>query len=288
MAKLTRRLAANATGDFYVDDSCIDCGACRWIAPETFGEGGDQAFVERQPEGADELQAALRALVSCPTASIGATGDHDVASVAASFPVVVADGVYHCGYHDEDSFGAASWFITRAEGNVLVDSPRFAGPLVRRLEALGGVELMFLTHRDDVAEHARFAAHFGCERVLHADDVTPGTRGVERQPTGDDPIALADDLLMIPVPGHTRGSACLLYRGRLLFTGDHLAFSRRLGHLYAFRDACWHDWRTQLKSMRRLAAYDFEHVLPGHGAPCSFEPAEMRRQMARCLAWMAA
>ncbi len=52
-------------------------------------------------------------------------------------------------------------------GNVLVDSPRFAGSLVRRIEEMGGVSLMFLSHRDDIADHAKFSAHFGCPRVMH-------------------------------------------------------------------------------------------------------------------------
>ena len=30
------------------------------------------------------------------------------------------------------------------------------------------------------------------------------------------------EFTIIPVPGHTAGSMCLLYRDRFLFTGDHL------------------------------------------------------------------
>ncbi len=53
----------------------------------------------------------------------------------------------------------SSYLIRHAAGNILVDSPRFAGPLVRRIEALGGIRAMFLTHRDDVADHQRFSDH---------------------------------------------------------------------------------------------------------------------------------
>lgn len=31
---------------------------------------------------------------------------------------------------------------------------------------------MFLTHQDDVADHAKWAARFGCERIIHEDDVS--------------------------------------------------------------------------------------------------------------------
>lgn len=286
MASPARRLECNVPGDFYVDSSCIDCGTCRWVAPETFDQAEEAAKVFAQPQGDEQVAAALRALVACPTASIGTTGDQDVEAAARAFPHPIAGGVYHCGYHSEDSFGAASYLITRPAGNVLVDSPRFAAPLVRGIEALGGVDLMFLTHRDDVADHERFAAHFGCERILHRDDVTEATRAVERQPEGVEPLALADDLLVIPVPGHTRGSACLLFDRRFLFSGDHVAWSRPLQRVHAFRRACWFDWETQIESMARLAGYGFEHILPGHGAPCRSPRAEMGERMAACVEWM--
>jgi glyoxylase-like metal-dependent hydrolase (beta-lactamase superfamily II) len=76
---------------------------------------------------------------------------------------------------------------------------------------------------------------------------------------------LADDLLVIPAPGHTRGHQVLLYRDMILFTGDHLAWSPESGTLIAFRDACWHSWPRQTRSMETLLAHRFEWVLPGHG-----------------------
>jgi glyoxylase-like metal-dependent hydrolase (beta-lactamase superfamily II) len=74
--------------------------------------------------------------------------------------------------------------------------------------------------------------------------------------------------------------------GRVLFTGDHLAWSDRLRNLYAFRDACWFDWRVQTESMRRLLAHRFSWVLPGHGRRCRFDEDEMPRRLAECVAWM--
>src|SRR6185436_15943209 len=99
-------------------------------------------------------------------------------------PIDGAPDIYYCGYASEDSFGATSYLIRRPEGNVLVDSPRAAKPLMDRIEELGGVALMFLSHRDDVADHGAYAARFGCQRVLHADDVGSGTRSVERKLVG--------------------------------------------------------------------------------------------------------
>jgi ferredoxin len=49
MAKLGNRRAANAAGDFYVDSSCIDCGTCRWVAPESFDAFGGKSRIYSQP-----------------------------------------------------------------------------------------------------------------------------------------------------------------------------------------------------------------------------------------------
>jgi glyoxylase-like metal-dependent hydrolase (beta-lactamase superfamily II)/ferredoxin len=286
MAQAERRLDHNAGGDFFVDATCIDCDTCRWMAPETFVQREGQASVSRQPKTEAETHRALMALVSCPTASIGAEQKHDMSGAVAALPDRIDDNVYHCGYHSESSFGATSYLIVRPEGNVLVDSPRFTKPLVRRIEELGGVATMFLTHRDDVADHAKFREHFGCERVLHEDEIRAGTRDVERPLSGLDPVPLADDLLVIPTPGHTSGSCCLLYRDKFLFTGDHLAWSESRGHIYGFRSVCWYDWDELVASTEKLTGYTFEWVLPGHGRRCHFSKEQMSGEMARALRWM--
>jgi glyoxylase-like metal-dependent hydrolase (beta-lactamase superfamily II) len=288
MASRHRRLAANAEGDFFVDDTCIDCAACRWMAPEVFDEHAGMSRVHRQPRDETARASALRALVACPTGSIGTRDKRGLAEAARAFPHPIAGGVHHCGYHSDKSFGAASYLIQRDGGNLLVDSPRYDNKLADNIEALGGVALMFLTHRDDVADHQRFQRRFGCRRVLHARDVTARTRDVEVLLRGDEPCALADDLLALPTPGHTAGSACLLYRERFLFSGDHVAYEASEDRIIAFVSACWYDWETQIRSMDRLAGYRFEHILPGHGAPCHFEADEMKRRMRACVAWMRA
>jgi glyoxylase-like metal-dependent hydrolase (beta-lactamase superfamily II)/ferredoxin len=286
MAELAQRLPENVPGDFFVDATCIDCDACRLIAPTVFHDVGSQSAVFHQPESDEELLLAQKALISCPTASIGSVDKHDMRAALATYPEVIDEDVYVCGFTSESSFGAFSYFIRRADGNVLVDSPRFSGPLVRNIAELGGVRRMLLTHQDDVADHEKYHARFGCERVLHRDDVRSHTKRVEVQPEGREPAAITSDLLMIPTPGHTKGHAVYLYRDKFLFTGDHLAWSERRGHLYAFRDACWYSWNEQIRSMERLLDYRFEHVLPGHGRPIHLPADEMRRSLERCIAWM--
>ena len=291
MANLKDRRDQNVAGDFYVDSSCIDCDTCRWVAPQIYSRYGSQSIVHHQPATDSERVAALEALLACPTASIG-TRDKptDIRTVQQKFPLPIEDNIFYCGYHSKKSFGAASYLIQRLEGNVLVDSPRFTPPLVKQLESMGGVKYMYLTHRDDVADHQKFHDHFGAQRILHADDISTGTKSVEIQPSGIEPFTIDDDLLVIPQPGHSAGHTVLFYKNKYLFTGDHLAWSARLNQLYAFRNFCWDSWTKQIESMKKLAKftqdYSFEWVLPGHGRRFSTTREEMRDRMKTCIDWM--
>src|SRR5207247_11282560 len=72
MARAAERLTDNAPGPFFVDSTCIDCGACRIVAPRHFRRGGSGlSIVHRQPETEAERTRALMALVACPPSSIG-------------------------------------------------------------------------------------------------------------------------------------------------------------------------------------------------------------------------
>ena len=290
MAQVERRLPENVSGDFFVDVSCIDCDTCRQIAPATFHDHGGQSSVHAQPATPSTTQRALMALVACPTASIGAASHLNARTGVQAFPEPIVDNVYFCGFTAEASFGAWSYLVVRAErdgGNVLVDSPRFSAPLVRQIDRLGGVRLMVLSHRDDIADHAKFAAYFECPRVMHEADGAERL-GIERVVTGEDAVGLDGELLCVPTPGHTRGHQVFLYRDKVLFTGDHLAWSPRRETLVAFRDVCWDSWAEQTRSMEKLLAYEFEWVLPGHGRIHHAPRGVMREHLRRCVTSMKA
>jgi glyoxylase-like metal-dependent hydrolase (beta-lactamase superfamily II)/ferredoxin len=285
MARISERLPENVPGGFFVDSTCIDCDLCRQLAPQTFAESrlGSRSFVFQQPASDEQRHRALMALVACPTASIGTVTKSDAAGAVKAFPEPIAGPVFFCGFASASSFGASSYFIQRPGGNVLVDSPRAARPLMRRLGAMGGVRWMFLSHRDDVADHEAFHRAFGCERVLHRDDIGRGTADVEHPVAGLLPVSLDSELTVIPVPGHTPGSAALLYR-EFLFTGDHLWGTDDGLHLSASRSVCWYSWPEQVRSIERLLDFEFEWVLPGHGRRFqAANPAAMRAELERLL-----
>lgn len=287
MAQVELSHSENIAGDFFVDTTCIDCDLCRQIAPDTFSDAGDQSVVHHQPETVGQELAALKALVTCPTASIGTLSRRSAKAAVGAYPELVDQNVYFCGFASDSSFGASSYLIVRAEGNILVDSPRFAAPLVKRIEKMGGVRMMFLTHRDDVADHHKWAHHFGATRVMHRDDITRSVEGIERVLTGGEAIELDGDSLAIPTPGHTRGHTVLLYRDRYLFSGDHLWWSESQQGLTASRSVCWYSWAEQTRSMERLLDHRFEWVLPGHGRRVHLSSSLMRKEIERCAARMA-
>ena len=109
---------ANVPGEFFVDTNCINCPTCRQIAPTIFGDADGQPVVVRQPVSDQEKLATLVALVSCPAASIGTRSALDVAPAVSALPQALADNVYYCGFASRDAFGAHSYFVRRADGNI--------------------------------------------------------------------------------------------------------------------------------------------------------------------------
>ncbi|MBG09146.1 MAG: MBL fold metallo-hydrolase [Halobacteriovoraceae bacterium] len=299
MADLKKTREQNKEGAFFVDSSCIDCGTCYWMAPDTFVNKDGQSAVFQQPSSLNEATSALRALYSCPTFSIGHKDKSPLdKEVEASFPFPIGDPkdfIYLTGFHAENSFGATSYFIERKgpEGpkNILVDSPRFFSKMAKKLYDRGGALYQFLTHRDDIADTDRYFKAFSplgkTKRIIHQDDATKDPlKSYEIILKGFEPYQLDSETVIIPVPGHTRGSCVLLYKNKYLFTGDHLAYSLKLKQLIAFKRACWYDFNIQIESMKKLLDFSFSYILPGHGAPFGTTQEKMKKELEKCIQWM--
>jgi glyoxylase-like metal-dependent hydrolase (beta-lactamase superfamily II) len=270
------RHPANAAGDWYVDTACIDCGASRDVAPGLIVEADGQSVFARQPASAGEDEAAWRAALVCPTASVRTLSRRK--APPDLYPHELAPSVFRCGYNAASSYGAHAYFCVTDGGNFLVDSPRYLRLLVDFFARRGGLSAILLTHRDDVADADRYAARFGSRVFIHEDD-----RGAAPYATdllrGEAAVAPLPDVTAIPTPGHTRGSVCYLLDDTYLFTGDSLCWSHEDGDLHAFRDYCWYSWSAQKRSLSRLAKHRFEWVLAGHGASRRLPADEMRARL---------
>ena len=282
MANRAAAYPDNVPGDWFVDERCIDCDVCRQLAANTFAAADDHSFVSHQPESARQQHDALRALLSCPTGAIGSADLTDLAAARDAFPEPIADDVFYNGFTSEQSFGSHSYFIRHPGGNWLVDSPRYLEPLAKRFEALGGIDYIFLSHRDDVADAAKYARRFGARRIIHRRELA-AQPDAEIVIDGVDEQRIGGEFTVIPTPGHTAGHCVLHYR-QFLFTGDHLWWEREQQQLGASREYNWWSWEEQIRSLGRLIPISFEWVLPGHGERVYLPRDTMRQKLQELVA----
>ena len=269
MADVRHRVASNVAGEFFVDSSCINCGVSRHYAPKTFGDDGAHAFVKAQPSSEPDTLAAQMALLACPVAAIGTTQKQDLSLARRSFPFALADGVFVNGYNDRSSFGAHSYFIQGNGENWMVDAPRFTKHVADNIGAMGGLDRIFLTHRDDVGDAHKYAAYFGAERVIHEFE-RAAQPDAEIVLEGEDDHQVGSARILF-TPGHTKGHMVLLWRDECLFVGDH----------FASRAVCWHSWDAQIESTRKLDVLTgVEWVFPGHGKWFPVPPGDFQKVIA--------
>ncbi|MGV0794917.1 MBL fold metallo-hydrolase [Mycolicibacterium sp. XJ1819] len=113
----------------------------------------------------------------------------------------------------------------RPTGNVLFYNPATDADF-DAIDALGGVSAQYLSHQDEAGPNlARIAERFG--RRLHAPAAeleAISAHGRVDVALGDDRHVDANDVEVLPTPGHSPGSTCYLVTGadgvRYLFTGD--------------------------------------------------------------------
>jgi len=274
----------NAPGNWYVDTRCTDCSAARTVAPGLIVERDGQSVFAHQPQTPEELRMAWRARLLCPTASVRTARPEDMPD--GVFPEVMTDDVYRLGYNADSSYGAHSFLIRRKSGNAMVDSPRWTGAVVKQLEGWGGLKDVLLTHQDDIADAERYAKHFASRVTIHKSDRRRAPFA-DHLLEGREPVTLGDDLVAIPVPGHTKGSVVYLYDGRCLFTGDSLAWNFETDDLTAHRDYCWYSWEEQIRSLTRLLDFSFSWVFAGHGGSVGLPAEEMRSRLSGLIKRMA-
>src|SRR4029450_886102 len=114
MGNFNKRVSKKVPGEFFFDSTCIDCDTCRQLAPATFGEASASAFVHTQPQTTEATRQALRALLACPTGSIGTVHHHNTREVRTDFPLRLDDEVFYCGFNSPKSYGGKRYFVRDA------------------------------------------------------------------------------------------------------------------------------------------------------------------------------
>src|SRR4051794_18483766 len=105
MAGVRKKGAGNVGGGVFVGSTCIDCDACRQLAPRTFADAGEYSSVYRQPQNGAEEREAVRALLACPTGSIGTLHSNKAREVKHDFPLVLEEEVSYAGFNSPKSYG---------------------------------------------------------------------------------------------------------------------------------------------------------------------------------------
>ena len=129
MARLDARHDAGAPGPWFVDDRCIDCDAARQVAPGLIDRhpGDGVSFFVRQPETDDEVEMAWRAVMVCPTRSVG----HETLS---------ADGLraFVAGYPAETG-------VSRSSGHGMDRTVRAGGRMSPRVSSGSAMDAVSVT-----------------------------------------------------------------------------------------------------------------------------------------------
>lgn len=279
MADIDKKLEGNVEGDFFVDSTCQNMDICRQIAPENFTYWQDYAVVSKQPEGAKETKQALQAVLCCPYGSIGTSNKTGLAEAMQDFPIQIENEVYFCGFNSPKTSGGNSYFIQHKGGNWLVTAPKFQAQLVKKLESMGGVAYVFLSHRDDAGDAEKFAQHFKAKRIIHRHEL-------EAQPHAEEVLNETEiydfqpEFTVVPSPGHTEGHMMLIYKNKYLFSGDSLYYDRKETRLEIWNPLwTWYSFEEQIMSMEKLLNREFEWLLPAHGQRVHLEKSQMKQQL---------
>jgi glyoxylase-like metal-dependent hydrolase (beta-lactamase superfamily II) len=205
--------------------------------------------------------------------------------------------------------------VVTDDGVVLVDtglprrSARIDAALGRLRRQIGDVRTVLLTHHhtDHIGNVADIRRRSGASVVVHSADApvvtgafTPVlTKPMEKlvarimgtpEPTKVDRLITADETSPVPgftalhTPGHTRGHVSYLLdrAGGVLFAGD--AVMGRRGKVISAPRMVAADLAEQDRSVGKLASFDFEHAVFGHGRAVSGRAVERFREYAASLA----
>jgi glyoxylase-like metal-dependent hydrolase (beta-lactamase superfamily II) len=191
-----------------------------------------------------------------------------------------------------------SYLLEDRDGLTLVDtsSQGCASKILAAIEAIGRKpeELHTIVathyHHDHTGNVARLREQTRARLYVHAEDApfvggrrpwteVHGWSAALAQRFGPKPYHLKVDdelregdvvrsiggLVVVHLPGHTPGNIGLLSREQgVVFTGDALMNVLGLRLPLAVSS---HDMGQAKESVRKLAGFDFEHALPGHGEP---------------------
>ena len=151
---------------------------------------------------------------------------------------------------NRDTLGGTAYLIVEA-ANILVDCPAWDDTNRAFLQAQGGVDWLFLTHRGGIGKAREIQQTFGCAIVIQEQEayLLPGLAVTPFEQT----LVLTPQSHTLWTSGHSPGSACLYFShfGGVLFSGRHLLPNPH-GQLLPLKTPKTFHWRRQLQNVQKL------------------------------------
>ncbi|MDX2241294.1 MAG: MBL fold metallo-hydrolase [Leptolyngbyaceae cyanobacterium bins.302] len=151
---------------------------------------------------------------------------------------------------NRETLGGTAYLILE-NSNILIDCPLWDENTQAQLEAKGGIQWLFVTHRDSIGQAKAVQKAFNCPIVIQEQEayLLPGLNLI----TFHHSCTLTPQTRALWTPGYSPGSACLYHSGfgGVLFTGRHLLPTPQ-GSLAAIKTAKTFHSRRQHQSIQNL------------------------------------
>ena len=167
-------------------------------------------------------------------------------------PLSILEGVFAFPPNRE-TLGGSAYFIVEKVGNILVDCPAWNHTNHQFILDQGGVNFLFITHRNAIARVKEIQQNLQCEVIIQEQEAyllpEVSTKNFKEE------LSLSPHCTAIWTPGYSPGSSCLYYasQGGILFTGRHLLPNQE-GKPMPLRVAKTFHWFRQLRSIEKLQA----------------------------------
>lgn len=167
---------------------------------------------------------------------------------------------------NRDTLGGTAYLLQAETGNILVDCPAWNEATQSFLQAQGGVQWLFLTHRGGIGKVSEIQQAFQSEVLVQEQEayLLPGlTVTTFQQEFQLSPLSTA-----IWTCGHSPGSACLYHQayGGVLFSGRHLLPNPQ-GAPAPLRISKTFHWPRQIQNVQRLrerfTSETLSYICPG-------------------------
>ncbi|HBE19161.1 MAG TPA: MBL fold metallo-hydrolase [Cyanobacteria bacterium UBA11149] len=151
-------------------------------------------------------------------------------------------------------------------GNILIDCPAWDESTAKFLGEVGGVSLLFITHRGGIGKARSIQEAMGCPILIQEQEayLLPGLN-VTAFP---DELTISEKIRVIWTPGHSPGSSCLYYNfgGGVLFSGRHL-LPNQSGNPVPLKLSKTFHWLRQIRSVKglieRFNSETLSYICPG-------------------------